>query len=142
MIWLMLITKLFLILFLVAPSLHADGFDRSQATPESQSNSRIEDERLPPLLPGEIVNNGNKKIRVLTTVGPVPVATANNSWPTDGMPSGINVIVDSREVNGQQKWPHQHKGHKGIQHKQKRTKVPTEQSDSYINSEDVSGITE
>lgn len=142
MILLSLVTKIFFLLFLFSPELLADGFDRSQASPENASDAQINDDRLPPLLPGEVVKRGNKKIRVLTTVGPVPVAPVDNSWPVNGTPSGLNVIVDAREENGQQKWPHQHTDHKGIQHKQNSTKVTPKQSDSYIESDATLDSTE
>lgn len=76
---------------------------------ESVDNSKEEseatfDKRLPPVLPGETISDGKRKMKVWSTAGPVPVTTLNsgdiNVAPNRRRNRGnqpINVIVDKRD---------------------------------------------
>lgn len=65
------------------------------------------DKRLPPVLPGEVVNDSGKKTKVWSTSGPVPVAEAPEPWKerrrnhalevTEDGQGNIGVIVDRRD---------------------------------------------
>lgn len=61
------------------------------------------DKRLPPVFPGEEVNDGQKKIKVWSSSGPVPVAEAPEPWnknaapnPAHVAPGSVGVIIDRR----------------------------------------------
>jgi hypothetical protein len=72
---------------------------RAAATPNTASDASF-DKRLPPVLPGEIVSDNGRKMRVWSTAGPVPVASAPEPWKQDLghlSPNGIGVIVDQRK---------------------------------------------
>jgi hypothetical protein len=75
----------------------ADGKRRDQ---ESNSNltSRLEDGRLPPVLPGErVVTESGDEIKVWSSAGPVPVASPPAAPVIQGQQQpGIGVIVDGR----------------------------------------------
>lgn len=100
---------------ILAPNLvRADGESEnhewaapSQVAPKKDS-ARINDPRLPPLLPGEEVNAGGNTIRMWTTSGPVPVSEAPEPFAAPSAPrlgthhdqselGDIGVIVDQRK---------------------------------------------
>jgi hypothetical protein len=55
----------------------------------------IIDPRLPPVIPGQEVSaGGGRKVRMISTAGPVPVSSAT-PLPIPEIPS--NVIVDTRK---------------------------------------------
>ncbi len=64
------------------------------------------DKRLPPVFPGEEVNDGQRKMKVWSSSGPVPVANAPEPWDNNGnkdqqksqeVQSGsVGVIIDRR----------------------------------------------
>lgn len=55
----------------------------------------IIDPRLPPVIPGQEVSaGGGRKVRMISTAGPVPVSSAT-PLPVPEIPS--NVIVDTRK---------------------------------------------
>ena len=98
-------------LFLSYPVL-ADGFDRSDTPPvESADPEPVPpgsdasfDKRLPPVLPGEHVNDSGRTMRVWSTAGPVPVSRApeapepwNNGTGGDTKIDEVDVIVDQRK---------------------------------------------
>ena len=59
------------------------------------------DKRLPPVLPGEEVNDSGKKMRVWSTSGPIPVSEAPEPWRAKGeLPAGVGVVVDNRAGDG------------------------------------------
>lgn len=83
----------------------------------------LRDSRLPPVLPGESVERGGKRHKVISTVGPVPVAPAPTAplapsaptianpidptgaaWGFNGTsPGAVSVIIDrTKERNAQQ----------------------------------------
>ena len=74
---------------------------------ESQKNGSDAtfDKRLPPVLPGEEVNDGNRKMKVWSTAGPVPVAPQPEPWnpkSSNKLESGsVGVIVDRRKSENQ-----------------------------------------
>lgn len=80
----------------------ADQGDSGDSAAEADGNdkptTRQDDDRLPPVLPGEeVVTQTGQKMRVWSSAGPVPV----NQQPTpqtlngDGY-GGVGVIVDGR----------------------------------------------
>ena len=80
---------------------------RAAATPNRASDASF-DKRLPPVLPGEIVSDNGRKMRVWSTAGPVPVASAPEPWKLDLghiSPNGVGVIVDQRKDTNQQPRP-------------------------------------
>lgn len=89
----------------VADGTSTQGTAKPVSTPGSDASF---DKRLPPVLPGEEVSDGNKKIKVWSTSGPVPVGQAPEPWSQDkwhrfdqgrfnrdGAP--VEVIVDQRQ---------------------------------------------
>lgn len=102
----------FIWILVVPPICWADGLghgrgagaDREpEATPNQASDASF-DKRLPPVLPGETVSDSGGKLRVWSTAGPVPVASAPEPWrDNSALPNGsatnggIGVIVDQRE---------------------------------------------
>lgn len=70
-------------------------------TPNRASDASF-DKRLPPVLPGEVVNDSGRKMKVWSTAGPVPVASAPEPWKSNEelkhiSPGGVGVIVDQRK---------------------------------------------
>ena len=63
-------------------------------TPNQASDASF-DIRLPPVLPGEEVSDGEKKIKVWSTAGPVPVGRAPEPWK-ERRQDPLNVIIDGR----------------------------------------------
>lgn len=104
-----------LVLVTSAEMASADGDERSfgtaslptpEATPNQASDASF-DKRLPPVLPGEIMNDSGQKMKVWSTAGPVPVSKAPTApeaaqapEPFNDtkvlQPDSINVIVDDR----------------------------------------------
>ena len=92
------------LLFNIGP-VFADGEGRTVSDSNQGANSeRINDKRLPALLPGEEVKVGGNKIKVWTTAGEVPVSQPPEPWNKhqDGTHlnangQGISVIVDDRK---------------------------------------------
>lgn len=73
----------------------ADGEPAAAATPNQASDASF-DKRLPPVLPGERVSDDGHTMRVWSTTGPVPVASAPEvSAPQKSIELG-GVIVDER----------------------------------------------
>lgn len=61
------------------------------------------DPRLPPVIPGQEVNaGGGRRVRMISTTGPVPVATLNPQ-PSPSLGSsileGAGIIVDTRKLD-------------------------------------------
>ncbi len=65
------------------------------------------DKRLPPVLPGEEVRDGEHKMKIWSTSGPVPVGPAPRPFDApsvgqatpeanDSLPSNVDVIIDRR----------------------------------------------
>lgn len=80
----------------------ADGLAYEQPRQEAAEPDYIPDsersKRLPPLLPGQEVSHGGRKMRVWTTVGPVPVSPAPEPFKDrEQVVTPGSVIVDSRE---------------------------------------------
>ena len=112
---------LVIVLFVVAPVLPvlADGewdeqVPAKQPTAEERNtvNSASDasfDKRLPPVLPGERMNDSGRNVRVWSTAGPVPVSKAPEPWNdkkvVGGQGSSVSVIVDRRK--GRDYPPHQ-----------------------------------
>ncbi|RIL09231.1 MAG: hypothetical protein DCC75_07025 [Proteobacteria bacterium] len=82
--------------------------DWVQQAPKRAVSDAAFDKRLPPVFPGEEVSDGDKKIKVWSSSGPVPVGPAPE--PFDGcsasgglgceggrIPPGTGVIVDQRD---------------------------------------------
>lgn len=102
--------------FGVASSANADGWtdqlgnavgESAKPTASAAAPAEALDPRLPPMLPGEEVTRGGKKMRVWTTTGPVPVT--NLSPPQAPGPPGqaniapgnVSIVVDRREAEPQ-----------------------------------------
>ena len=73
--------------------------------PVNKASDASFDKRLPPVLPGEVVGDSGKKMKVWSTSGPVPVAEAPEPWSTPAAhnhgvgtlnDSGVSVILDER----------------------------------------------
>ena len=80
-----------------------DGVGAAPAAGQDEPTTRQDDDRLPPVLPGEeVVTQTGQKMRVWSSSGPVPV----NQQPTQqpwggGYPyGGPAVIVDGRGFEG------------------------------------------
>ena len=91
------------LLLITLPALcFADGESvppRAKQTPNEASDASF-DKRLPPVLPGEEVSDGNKTIKIWSTSGPVPVSEAPEPWKKkDGIngTQGLSVVVDQRK---------------------------------------------
>ncbi len=91
---------------IVAPA-SADGhgdFAAPEATPNQASDATF-DPRLPPVLPGEEVSDGQKTMRVWSSSGPVPVAQPPEPFESrreksalEGISAGgIDIVVDQRK---------------------------------------------
>ncbi|RMG40380.1 MAG: hypothetical protein D6719_11105 [Candidatus Dadabacteria bacterium] len=92
-----------IVLFLFVPVCFAASDNPEGPNVSAHENSDAEsatDRRMPPVLPGETVKRGGKKMKVWTTVGPVPVASpAENRQPESVQNErirDIDVIVDGR----------------------------------------------
>ena len=79
---------------------------REEPTPNQASDASF-DKRLPPVLPGEEVSDGDKKIKVWSTAGSVSAnepPAPNHSNPKHHLHGidGVSVIVDQRpdSING------------------------------------------
>ncbi len=75
--------------------------EAATALPEhSDTKAAPLDPRLPPVIPGEEITRGGKKIKIWSSSGPVPVAEAPEPWRSrnnenlDALKGGI--IVDGR----------------------------------------------
>lgn len=101
------VTPMYLLVFGVAllgfQKVYADGNDGnewSDKTPQVQpappSPQGKLDPRLPPMLPGEPVVRGGKKMNVWTTSGPVPVSEAPEPFQEKNRihVDDVDVIVD------------------------------------------------
>ena len=73
----------------------------AEGTPNQASDASF-DKRLPPVLPGEQVNDSGRKMKVWSTAGPVPVSSAppepyqeNQIRNTERIMGG-GVIIDRR----------------------------------------------
>lgn len=67
--------------------------------PPNEASDASFDPRLPPVLPGEEINDSGRKTKVWSTSGPVPVGQAPEPWRKRSI-DDIDVIVDDR--------PHSH----------------------------------
>ena len=82
----------------------AEEIPETSGTPTSASDASF-DKRLPPVLPGEIVNDSGRKMKVWSTSGPVPVSDAPEPWKKDEDvlsggktgPSDVHVVIDKRK---------------------------------------------
>ena len=76
---------------------------RSIDLPANAASDASFDQRLPPVLPGEEVNDSGQRMKVWSSAGPVPINNLN-AWGTGGTPipglGGIGVIVDRRRDGG------------------------------------------
>ena len=62
------------------------------------------EQRLPPVIPGERVRDSGRTLRVYSTAGPVPVASAVPQAPAPGVPAGgqqgsdiqAEIVIDRR----------------------------------------------
>jgi len=101
-----------LALLIINSYVYADGsvYENKPSLPEAettpnQASDASFDKRLPPVLPGEILNDSGTKMKVWSTSGPVPVSNApepwkenNNSLSQPNIPGkDISVIVDQRD---------------------------------------------
>lgn len=83
----------------------ADGLEtkapQAEVTQEFEPSSETA-RRLPPLLPGQEIPHGNRKMRVWSSAGPVPVETAPQASPTQ-QANGFNgsVVIDARRKQKQ-----------------------------------------
>lgn len=73
---------------------------RPAATPNQASDASF-DKRLPPVLPGEEVNDSGRTMKVWSTAGPVPVSTAPEPGRCGRAGCGaglgdIDVVIDGR----------------------------------------------
>ncbi len=101
---------------LITPGLlRADGDPREevqiapQAEGLSKSSAANFDKRLPPVIPGEILVDGQgQKLRVMSTSGnvntfeapltpPAPPVPPTNSWQANQVPGSLNIVVDREE---------------------------------------------
>jgi len=95
-----------IVAFLVPCALFADGdsvsSDQTINNQTDNSNQNvIRDPRLPPLVPGEEVNVRGKKMKIISTSGPVPVSQPPEPWKQDDSSAQAllkngGVIVDTR----------------------------------------------
>ena len=112
-----------LVSFLLTANLYADGEHNSDwiaqpkdpkipsvpavpdATPNQASDASF-DKRLPPVLPGERVNDSGREMKVWSSSGPVPVADEPEPWNRkqndrltvgSGNNGSIGVIIDERK---------------------------------------------
>jgi hypothetical protein len=80
----------------------SEELPEAEATPNQASDASF-DKRLPPVLPGEVVNDSGRKMRVWSTAGPVPVSDAPEPWKekVGGEESDVQVplgvIVDQHD---------------------------------------------
>ena len=95
-------TLIALLLLVPAPA-HADGYDRGAGgtPPAGREVSDAQfDKRLPPVLPGETVSDGHRKMKVWSSSGPVPVSEAPEPWrdreQERAIIEGGAIIVDQR----------------------------------------------
>ena len=62
--------------------------------------------RLPPVIPGQVVEVDGQKIKVWSSAGPVPVGNPPEPWREYNsrsyldVPGGVDVIVDDRQKGG------------------------------------------
>lgn len=90
---------------------HLKSSAPSQVAPAA-ADSKLDDSRLPPTIPGEEITRNGKKYRVWSTSGPVPVSEAPEPWRRrnerglDRVKGGVGVVLDQRTQstgsNGQQ----------------------------------------
>lgn len=98
-----------LLVLLTAGSAYCDdgssgAVRQGEVPPGSESESAASfDKRLPPVLPGEEVRDGKKKMKVWSTSGPVPVnndaAAAPEPWKKSGEVNlgEVGVIIDRED---------------------------------------------
>lgn len=81
---------------------YGDGENQHERSPSDVgADASIADDRLPPVFPGEEVHDGNKKIKVWSTSGGVPVSQPPEPWrnPNDkeiNLRNGVGVLIDAR----------------------------------------------
>lgn len=97
----------FIISVLFPVLLFADGNLSGSSTPSSIANAPVNkasdasfDKRLPPVLPGERMNDSGHEVRVWSSSGPVPVSQAPEPFKDkqliDDFVTNKSVIVDER----------------------------------------------
>ena len=82
----------------------SDGTANQQAAGDSKRTVVPKlDKRLPPVLPGQVVEVDGQKIKVWSSAGPVPVGNPPEPWREYNsrsyldIPGGVDVIVDDRK---------------------------------------------
>ena len=94
--------KFFLVVLIFSSFAYADGDkDHTKTAAEVGADASMADKRLPPVFPGEEVSDGDKKIKVWSTSGGVPVSQPPEPWrnPNDreiNVGQGVGVVVDTR----------------------------------------------
>ena len=71
----------------------------AQIAPNAASDASFDD-RLPPVLPGEELNDSGRTTKVWSTSGPVPVGRAPEPWRKGSQVDDLDVIIDGRGVSG------------------------------------------
>lgn len=88
----MRILLLFFIFVSLTPNVQADGEQRYGVRPTPQPTL---DPRLPPVIPGEVVERGGERMKVWSSSGPVSSGEA----PQAPQPGSVGVMVDQRDRN-------------------------------------------
>jgi len=82
----------------------ADQSDSGESVPDADDKptTRQDDDRLPPVLPGEeVVTQTGQKMRVWSSAGPVPVNPQPTPQTLNGNGyGGADIIVDGRGFRG------------------------------------------
>lgn len=92
----------------ITASVYADGYAQdADPIPTATAGSgevspQVLDKRLPPVIPGQEVSVGERKMNVWSTSGPVPVAPPPEPWKDENTniqvaPGSVGVIVDERD---------------------------------------------
>lgn len=88
----MRIVLLIIFLLLNVHCLLADGDQRYGIRPTPQPTL---DPRLPPVIPGEVVERGGERMKVWSSSGPVTTGDA----PQAPQPGSVGVMIDQRDRN-------------------------------------------
>lgn len=92
---------LIILLFSVPNKSQADSYTEEITPaikePAAPSVPAVEDPRLPPVIPGQEVSaGGGRRVRMISTTGPVVVSSPT---PTEGVDAleGASIVVDTRQ---------------------------------------------